>query len=77
MWRRILLLASLAAAPGCGSSVPPCAGAACASEPLTVATDRGPVAGKLAGSTRAFLGIPFAAPPVGSLRWKSPVPHDA
>src|SRR5690606_35890776 len=31
------------------------------------------VAGKQAGIT-AFKGIPFAAPPVGELRWKAPQP---
>jgi para-nitrobenzyl esterase len=43
------------------------------SSPL-VATDKGPVLGKTAGTTRAFLGIPYAAPPVGTLRWKPPRP---
>ncbi len=43
---------------------------------LTVKTDRGKVAGKLAsnGQVRAFFGIPYAAPPVGPLRWKPPQP---
>jgi para-nitrobenzyl esterase len=46
---------------------------ACA-DPLTVKTAQGSVQGKLVseGRTRAFLGIPFAAPPVGDLRWKAP-----
>jgi len=41
---------------------------------LTVKTVQGNVHGKLVsdGRTRAFLGIPFAAPPVGDLRWKAP-----
>ena len=41
---------------------------------LTVKTAQGSVHGKLVrdGRTRAFLGIPFAAPPVGDLRWKAP-----
>src|SRR5947209_4036411 len=39
---------------------------------LVVATDRGPVRGELAGATRQFLGIPYAAPPVGRLRWRPP-----
>lgn len=40
-----------------------------------VATDRGPVEGvTLDTGVRAWLGIPFAAPPVGDLRWKPPRP---
>ncbi len=34
----------------------------------------GTVEGKDAGSVHAFLGIPYAIPPVGDLRWKPPVP---
>ncbi|GAC1661383.1 MAG: carboxylesterase family protein [Candidatus Acidiferrum sp.] len=52
------------------------AGAACAADALHIKTDKGEVQGKLAadGKGRAFLGIPFAAPPVGPLRWKRPQP---
>ncbi|MBS1841292.1 MAG: carboxylesterase family protein [Acidobacteria bacterium] len=39
---------------------------------LQVKTDTGTVEGKTQGSARAFLGIPYAAPPVGDLRWKAP-----
>jgi para-nitrobenzyl esterase len=40
-----------------------------------VTTDRGIVEGAmLASGVRAFKGIPFAAPPVGELRWKAPQP---
>src|SRR6185503_11888888 len=42
-----------------------------------VPTDSGPVQGSIAGETRAFLGIPFATPPLGELRWKPPQPHEA
>ncbi len=43
---------------------------------LQVKTDKGKVQGKLSsdGQVRTFLGVPFAAPPVGPLRWKPPQP---
>ncbi len=44
------------------------------SSALTVKTKSGKVMGKAAdGGVRAFLGIPYAQPPVGELRWKRPV----
>src|SRR5271154_6892785 len=42
--------------------------------PLVVKTKLGKVQGKADGTVRAFLGVPFAQPPVGPLRWKPPVP---
>ena len=42
------------------------------SAPLQVDTDKGPVKGALSGSSRTFFGLPYAAPPVGDLRWKPP-----
>jgi para-nitrobenzyl esterase len=41
---------------------------------LQVKTKQGKVEGTMNGPIRAFLGIPYALPPVGSLRWKPPVP---
>jgi para-nitrobenzyl esterase len=38
-----------------------------------VETPSGKIEGFLDGSTRRFLGIPYAEPPVGDLRWKPPV----
>jgi para-nitrobenzyl esterase len=44
-------------------------------KPLVAKTKQGKVAGKQEGEgVRAFLGIPYAAPPVGALRWKAPMP---
>lgn len=39
-----------------------------------VRTVEGSVRGTVAADHRAFQGIPFAAPPVGELRWRSPQP---
>src|SRR5437762_183087 len=39
-----------------------------------VKTASGTVEGKDDGTVRSFLGIPYAAPPVGDLRWKAPAP---
>ena len=37
-----------------------------------VETKEGPVQGFIANDVTAFLGIPFAEPPVGNLRWRPP-----
>lgn len=39
-----------------------------------VQTEAGPVRGVSAEGTTAFRGIPYAAPPVGDLRWRPPAP---
>jgi para-nitrobenzyl esterase len=68
---------------GAGALVP-CvlAGAACVLTTTAWASAGGPVAstvsgkvrGRVAGRTDEFLGIPYAAPPVGRLRWRVPQP---
>src|SRR5215472_8356309 len=39
-----------------------------------VTTDDGAVRGMTAGTLDEFLGIPYAAPPTGNLRWRPPAP---
>lgn len=52
-----------------------CAGAAI-TESLVVKTSSGPIVGAPgAQGTAVFLGVPFASPPVGPLRWYGPAAH--
>ncbi len=50
--------------------------ATAATDPLTVKTALGKVHGKAIhdGKVSAWLGLPYAAPPVGDLRWRGPQP---
>lgn len=43
--------------------------------PPVVETEAGRVAGVRLGATVAFLGVPYAAPPVGDRRFRPPAPH--
>jgi len=45
-------------------------------DPLKVKTEQGKLIGKTInnGKVRAFMGLPYAAPPVGDLRWTAPHP---
>jgi para-nitrobenzyl esterase len=63
------LLMALSACGGGGGGAAP---AGCVSTATVVCTQSGQLQGAVEGSYRAFRGIPFAAPPVGDLRWRPP-----
>ncbi|MDB5365329.1 MAG: carboxylesterase/lipase family protein [Rhodospirillales bacterium] len=50
------------------------AGQSAATPSNTVSIETGPIAGAAADAITVFRGIPYAAPPVGALRWRSPQP---
>ncbi|MDB4930740.1 MAG: putative carboxylesterase [Myxococcaceae bacterium] len=56
------------------ADVPAVADTAPADERPVVMTTRGPVRGIVTDGIPHFYGIPYAAPPVGSLRWRAPEP---
>jgi len=69
----------VATATGLAAATAACAGTAAAGSrhtraALVVRTADGQVRGKQAGHTDEYLGIPYAAPPVGQLRWAPPQP---
>jgi len=68
--RRILTLLAAVSLAACGSSSPKL------SETALISTPQGPVQGVTTDDPTIynFKGLPFAAPPVGDLRWAAPAP---
>jgi para-nitrobenzyl esterase len=72
--RRVLLSALLLVTHYVASSDPPVIQAAPLQSTCLVNTAYGEIQGVDLGASCAFLGIPYAAAPVGNLRWKPPQP---
>jgi para-nitrobenzyl esterase len=70
--RRVLAIAGVVGLLVLGMAAPATGGPGPA--PDLVYTDRGPVRGVVYEDSRVFQGIPYAAPPVGELRWRPPQP---
>lgn len=48
-----------------------------AAQPATVTVESGALRGEIVDGVSRFLGVPYAAPPVGTLRWAPPRPAEA
>ncbi|AIA08460.1 carboxylesterase/lipase family protein [Streptomyces noursei] len=68
-----VLALGLTSAVCLGAPAPPAAASGASGRPL-VTTEAGRVRGVDHGAYRTFAGIPYAAPPVGELRWRLPAP---
>ena len=70
---RLLVLCSwIATGAGCGDNVEREVQESPPADPTIVQVADGDLQGTLVGDSRQFLGIPYAKPPVGALRWRAP-----
>ena len=71
-WTALGLSAILVAAGACAQG--PVAAAASAGPSIEMRIAQGPIRGADEGAVLSFKNIPYAAPPVGDLRWRAPRP---
>ncbi len=62
----VLMFAALVSPPAQARTLP--------GEPVTVQAPAGALVGRETDGVQGFIGIPYAAPPVGDLRWRPPAP---
>src|SRR4051812_19640507 len=74
MSRRAGAISVAAVVAWAGAAGAPIGTSAAPRSPVVV-TDNGPVRG-VAGAMREFRGIPYAAAPIGDLRWRPPEAHE-
>ncbi|GAA2262203.1 carboxylesterase/lipase family protein [Actinomadura luteofluorescens] len=67
-------VAFAASAPARAQDGPRAGEAPACTDGTTVRTDKGPVCGTAGSGVRSWLGVPYAAPPVGDLRWAPTAP---
>ncbi|TWD81233.1 para-nitrobenzyl esterase [Kribbella amoyensis] len=70
----LTLVAAVGASVGVLGTAGQATGAGTGPDDAVVWTEGGAVRGSVTDDTRAFQGIPYAAPPVGALRWQDPRP---
>ena len=63
----VLLLALVAGAVAVNTAPVPCTG-----DCTLLTLEAGQIKGELHGGNAHFLGVPYAHPPVGELRWEAP-----
>ena len=70
----VLALAVAGAVDGASSHAASTTSPACSAN-TTVQTDKGSVCGVTSDGITTYFSVPYAAAPVGSLRWRPPQPH--
>src|SRR5262245_35214537 len=73
--RKLFALAMVGLFAICGATLGWVGRAFAKAKNVTVVTESGPLRGISQSGENRFLGSPYAAPPVGALRWRPPQPR--